>query len=247
MRSITENDAQEIVPAEALEALELALHRFNRLIDLGEYPPFKRARLGESDWVIDLNEYSTAIGQRFEDAHVAEYWRVNTAYSETDDGEELRTLFTDAFTTIFDQFRNEIEEAKKYERYFQTAERAIIAYELLEDPRLENGWGMPESNGTYRCEQCEIDYPDLMVDVRSDYRCDECNGPLEFDFMPEITGGDEDGYVGRAGTLRRLANRVVEGIGARRTGEAASATTRQILRESPLGVWLRNVSGKTRR
>jgi hypothetical protein len=56
---------------------------------------------------------------------------------------------------------------------------------------------------------------------------------MEFSSYPSI--GDDDGFVRRAGTLRRLVNRVSEGINGRRTGQAGSATTRQILRESPLG------------
>jgi len=59
-------------------------------------------------------------------------------------------------------------------------------------------------------------------------------------------GGDE--AEGRGGTIRRLANRVNEGVARRRTGRIPTATTGQILRESAIGRALgRAFSGIRRR
>lgn len=49
-------------------------------------------------------------------------------------------------------------------------------------------------------------------------------------YYEQEVGGDED--EGRAGTLRRLANRINEGVARRRTGRAITATTGEILTES---------------
>jgi hypothetical protein len=64
-------------------------------------------------------------------------------------------------------------------------------------------------------------------------------------YFPEI-GGEEEGRSRRAGTARRLVNRVVEATVGRNAGEAPSATTRQILRESRAGQAARNLLGRIR-
>jgi hypothetical protein len=65
-------------------------------------------------------------------------------------------------------------------------------------------------------------------------------------YFPEVGVGEEEGRAQRAGTARRLVNRVVEAVGGRRTGEAVSATTGQILRESRVGRAARRLLGRRR-
>jgi hypothetical protein len=64
--------------------------------------------------------------------------------------------------------------------------------------------------------------------------------------FPEAAGAEEEGRGGRAGTARRLANRVVEAVGGRRTGAAPTATTGQILRESRAGRAARRLLNRRR-
>lgn len=63
---------------------------------------------------------------------------------------------------------------------------------------------------------------------------------------PAVVREEREGRGGRAGTLRQLANRVLETAGGRRTGAAPTATTGQILRQSPLGRAARNLLRRRR-
>jgi len=58
-------------------------------------------------------------------------------------------------------------------------------------------------------------------------------------------GGDES--EGRAGTIRRLANRVNEAVARRRTGRIPTSTTGQILGESGAGRLLNRALRRVRR
>ena len=234
MRTITGIGAEELAPQIAREAFVGTLLRFNNLIELGEFPPFRRIELDSTgELPFDPVVIDTEVGVKFTESVSNEYWRVNNLFASSDDGEELLDLFTNAFASVTGDFKQETEEAYLYRSHYRDAERALIAAEVFRNPDLEDVWGSPLPVGVYRCESCHTDYPEFQFKIHTSYRCDECGEVVEFDSFPEIGSyGDE---VGRAGTMRRLVNRVVEGISGRRTGQAGTATLRQILRESPAG------------
>ena len=234
MRTITGIGAEELAPQIAREAFVGALWRFNNLIELGEFPPFRRIELDSTEELpFDPVVIDSEVGVKFTESVSNEYWRVNNLFASSDDGEELLDLFTNAFASVTGDFKEETEEAYLYRSHYRDAESALIAAEVFRNPDLEVVWGSPLPEGVYRCESCLDEYPDLLFDLHAEYRCEECKEIMEFSSYPSI--GDDDGFVRRAGTLRRLVNRVSEGIYGRRTGQTGSATTRQILRESPAG------------
>lgn len=234
MRTITGIGAEELAPQIAREAFVGALWRFNNLIELGEFPPFRRIELDSTEELpFDTVVIDSEVGVKFTESVSNEYWRVNNLFASSDDGEELLDLFTNAFASVTGDFKEETEEAYLYRSHYRDAESALIAAEVFRNPDLEDVWGSPLPVGVYRCESCLTDYPEFQFKIHTSYRCDECGEVVEFDSFPEIGSyGDE---VGRAGTTRRLVNRVVEGISGRRTGQAGTATLRQILRDSPAG------------
>jgi len=234
MRTISGIGAEELAPQIAREAFVGALQRFNDLIELGEFPPFRRIELDSTgELPFDPVVIDTEVGVKFTESVSNEYWRVNNIFSSSDDGEVLLDLFTNAFALITGDFKQETDEAYMYRSHYRDVESALIAAEVFRNPDLEVVWGSPLPDGVYRCESCLDEYPDLLFDLHAEYRCEECKEIMEFSYYPSI--GDDDGFVRRAGTLRRLVNRVSEGINGRRTGQTGSATTRQILRESPAG------------
>ena len=234
MRTITGIGAEELAPQIAREAFVGALLRFNNLIELGEFPPFRRIELDSTgELPFDPVVIDTEVGVKFTESVSNEYLRVNNLFSSSDDGEVLLDLFTNAFALITGDFEQETDEAYMYRSHYRDVESALIAAEVFRNPDLEDVWGSPLPVGVYRCESCLTDYPEFQFKIHASYRCDECGEVVEFDSFPEIGSyGDE---VGRAGTTRRLVNRVVEVVYARRTGEVGSATIPQILRESPAG------------
>ena len=234
MRTITGIGAEELAPQIAREASVGALWRFNNFIDLGEFPPFKRIELDSTgELPFDPVVIDTEVGVKFTESLSNEYWRVNNLFSSSDDGEVLLDLFTNAFALITGDFKQETDEAYMYRSHYRDVESALIAAEVFRNPNLEVVWGSPLPDGVYRCESCLTDYPEFQFEIHASYRCDDCGEVVEFDSFPEI--GRYSDEVGRAVTTRRLLNRVVEGIGGRKTGQAGSATLRQILRESPAG------------
>jgi hypothetical protein len=234
MRTITGIGAEELTPQKAREAFVEALRRFNDLIDLGEFPPFRRIELDSTgELPFDPVAIDTEVGVRFSESVSNEYWRVNNLFSSSDDGEVLLDLFTNAFALITGDFKQATDEAYMYRSHYRDVESALIAAEVFRNPDLEVVWGSPLPEGVFRCESCLDEYPDFLFDLHAEYRCAECKEIMEFSSYPSIS--DDDGFGRRSGTLRRLVNRVSEGINGRRTGQAGSATTRQILRESPLG------------
>jgi hypothetical protein len=234
MRTITGIGAEELTPQIAREAFVGALWRFNNFIELGEFPPFRRIELDSTgELPFDPVVIDTEVGVKFTESVSNEYWRVNNLFSSSDDGEVLLDLFTNAFALITGDFKQETDESYMYRSHYRDVESALIAAEVFRNPDLEVVWGSPLPDGVYRCESCLTDYPQFQFEIHASYRCDECGEVVEFNSIPEIGG---DSYeVGRAGTMRRLVNRVVEGVYARSTGEAGSATIAQILRESPIG------------
>jgi hypothetical protein len=234
MRTISGIGAEELAPQIAREAFVGALRRFNDLIELGEFPPFRRIELDSTgELPFDPVVIDTEVGVKFTESVSNEYWRVNNLFSSSDDGEVLLDLFTNAFALITGDFKQETDEAYMYRSHYRDVESALIAAEVFRNPDIEVVWGSPLPDGVYRCESCLTDYPEFQFEIHASYRCDECGEVVEFYSFPEI--GRYSDEVGRAVTTRRLLNRVVEGIGGRKTGQAGSATLRQILRESPAG------------
>jgi hypothetical protein len=234
MRTITGIGSLEMTPQIAKEAFVGALWRFNNFVELGEFPPFRRIELDlTGELPFDPVITDTEVGVKFTESVSNEYWRVNNLFSSSDDGEVLLDLFTNAFALITGDFKQETDEAYMYRSHYRDVESALVAAEVFRNPDLEDVWGSPFPVGVYRCGSCLTDYPEFQFKIHASYRCDECGEVVEFNSIPEIGG---DSYeVGRAGTMRRLVNRVVEGVYARSTGEAGSATIAQILRESPIG------------
>jgi hypothetical protein len=243
MKSIINSDSVENVAPLVQDSFRLALSRFNRLVEMEEFPPFKKILLGQSEFS-DYKIFETKLGKNFGDALVSEFRQVDRVYNSTDDASELINLFTNSFSKIYKDFANEIHIADIYLSYYRDAEAALIAAEVFENPSLESVWGSPIPDGTYRCEQCSLDHSDYVFDFHAQYRCEECDEILEFDSgFPEAVGFEE-GRGGRAGTARRLANRVLEAVDGRRTGAAPTATTGQILRESVIGKKIRAIRKK---
>ena len=234
MRAIIGSEVFDVVPPRAHAALKIALWRFNHLFELEDFPPFKKIKLDQSGELADDPAISnTEVGNKFAEECLEEFWRVNEIYDSSDDEDVLLELFSNAFALILNEFKSEIHVANLYQSHYQDSQSALVAAEVFADPSLESLWGSPLPEGVYRCESCLHEYPEFLFDLYAEYRCEECKEIMEFSSHPSI--GDDDGLVRRAGTLRRLVNRVSEGINGRRTGQAGSATTRQILRESPLG------------
>lgn len=244
MKSIINTDSVENAAPLVRDSFRLALSRFNRLVEMEEFPPFKKILLGPSEFS-DHKIFETKLGEIFGDALVSEFRHVDRVYNSTDDASELINLFTNSFSKIYKDFENEIHVADIYLSHYRDAEAALIAAEVFENPSLESVWGSPIPDGTYRCEQCSLDHSDYVFDFHAQYRCEECNEILEFDSgFPEAVWSEEEGRGGRAGTARRLANRVFEAVYGRRTGAVPTATTGQILRESAVGKKIRAIRKK---
>ena len=187
MRTFIGNEAFDVVPRSAHEALKNTLWRFNRLFELEDYPPFKKIDLDRSGEIAEDPVISiTSVGTSFSEECLEEFWRVNEIYDSSSDEDVLIDLFANAFTSIFKDFDSEIHIANEYASHFQGAERSLIAAEVFADPSLESIWGSPLPDGVYRCEPCLLEYPEFQYGIHAIYRCDDCQEVLDFNSHPVI-------------------------------------------------------------
>jgi hypothetical protein len=187
MRTIIASEVYQTVSLGAHEELTGALWRFNHLVKLEDFPPFKRMELDLSGMLpIDPPITDTDTGIRFTEKLVDEFWRVNDVFASSEDEDVLIGLFSDAFISIFRDFDSEIHIANEYASHFQGVERSLIAAEVFADPDLESIWGSPLPDGVYRCEPCLLDYPEFQYGIHAIYHCDDCKEILDFNSHPVI-------------------------------------------------------------
>ena len=191
MKSFTETTSIETIPKKAEDALKLALRRLNHLIELEDFPPFKRMDLvlaQEKSNELSISE--TEVGSKFSEACVDEFWRINDQFNLSDDENVLNELFGTAFESIFKDFESEVYAARKYLYHYRDAKSALIAAEIFANPNLESTWGSPLPQGIYQCSSCDIDYPNFKFDIHSEVRCEECDEPVEF--LPRVAINEEN-------------------------------------------------------
>ena len=187
LRTIIASEVFDTVPSGAHGELTGALWRFNHLVKLEDFPPFKSIELDASGVLpTDPPIVDTGIGLRFSERLVNEFWRVNEIYDSSSDEDVLIELFANAFTSIFKEFDSEIHIANEYASHFQGAERSLIAAEVFADPKLESIWGSPLPDGVYRCEPCLLEYPEFQYGINAIYRCEDCKEVLDFNSHPVI-------------------------------------------------------------
>lgn len=181
MRTITASEVFDTVPSSTHEELSDALWRFNHLVKLEDFPPFKRIELDASGALpTDPPIVDSEIGIRFSERLVDEFWRINEIYDSSNDEDVLIELFANAFTSVYKDFDSEIHIANEFASHFQSAERSLIAAEVFADPSLESIWGSPLPDGVYRCEPCLLEYPEFQYGIHAIYRCDDCKEILDF-------------------------------------------------------------------
>jgi hypothetical protein len=162
MKSFIETAAIETVPQEAIEALGLAHWKLNYLIELEEFPPFKKIELDPTGKrPLDPVVFDTDVGLKFIEATVDEFWKINDSFNLSDNEDVLLELFTNAFTTNFKVFESQIRRAEIYRAHYCDAESALVAAEVFAATNSENTADNP-----------------LLIGV---FRCVECNGLIDFD------------------------------------------------------------------
>ena len=169
MKSFIETAAIETVPQKAIEALGLAHWKLNYLIELEEFPPFKKIVPDPTGKrLLDPVVFDTDVGLKFSEATVDEFWKINDSFNLSDNEDVLIELFANAITINFKVFESQIRIAEIYRAHFCDAESALVAAEVFAATNSEN-----TAENTLRINA---------------FRCAECNELIDFDSGVHMDG-----------------------------------------------------------
>ena len=172
MKSFIETAAIETVPQKAIEALGLAHWKLNYLIELEDFPPFKKIVLDPTGKrPLDSVVFDTDAGLKFSEATVDEFWKINDSFNLSDNEDVLLELFTNAFTTNFKVFESQIRIAAIYRAHYCDAESALVAAEVFAATNSENA-----AENTLRIDAFQYAECNEFIDFDSGVHMDRQSG-----------------------------------------------------------------------